>query len=134
MSRSFPKGVEDFVYSISKLRSCQSIICSFNQHWFLERGSAKVPNGTTMAKLQKFAHLDFRHSAPDAFKTYCQSVMDSQILAEGNTRCIGGVRVTAVSGNFSSLSAQDIKDVDSVFSGASLIIAVCSKVCLIVHV
>ena len=60
--------------------------------------------------------------------------MDSQIPAEGNTRCIGGVRVTAVSGNFSSLSAQDIKDVDSVFSGASLIIAVCSKVCLIVHV
>ncbi len=36
---------------------------------------------------------------------------------------IGGVRV----------AAKDIKDVDSVFSGASLIIAACSKVCLFLH-
>ena len=93
----------------------------------------KYPTSTTVAKLEKFAHLDFRHSAPDVFKTYCQSVMDSQIPAEGNVMKIGGVRVAVVSGNFSSLSAKDIKDVDSVFSGASLIIAACSKVCLILH-
>ena len=88
----------------------------------------KYPAYTTESRLAQFTSLDFRHSTPDMFKAYCQSAIDSSSTVEGSVKVVSGVHVAGISGDFLTLSAQSIKDVEPTFSGATLIICKTTEV------
>ena len=79
------------------------------------------PAFTEETRFNQFTGLDLRHQIPEVFKTYCQSALNSQAPSLGMVKTVNDARVPVVSGDFQSLSAQDIKDADSSYCGAQLI-------------
>ena len=103
------------------------IRCTNSQSW--GDTTQKFPAFTAEDRLAQFMKLDFRHSIPEAFKAFCQSALNSQIPARGNVKQLGGVRVALVHGDLSTISAQEVKEVDPAYTGAHLILANVPKVC-----
>ena len=85
--------------------------------------------------------MDFCNSILDVSKIYCQSALNSQMPTGGSVHLVGGIRVALVRGTLPSTSAQEIKEVDSNYTGAQLILASVPEVrmhvvyfCLCIHV
>ena len=104
--------------------------CTSSQSW--DEATRKYPAFTTDDRLTHFMKLDFtRQNIPDAFKTYCQSALSSDMPSFGTVTIVEGVRVAIVEGTLSSVSAQDLKEVYPTYPGAQLILASISEVCII---
>lgn len=103
--------------------------CTNCQSW--EDTSQKFPGFVVEDRLTQFMKLDFRQCVPDTFKAYCQSALNSQIPTSGSVKIVEGVRVAVVMGTLTTISAQELKEVDTAYSGAQLILASVPKVRLI---
>ena len=86
-----------------------------------------------MKRLVKFIVFDLKKGIPEVFRTYCQTAIDSTSdnaprdeKQASTTFKVGDVTVHLVEGEFTKLSAQDIKQVHSSYSGAHLILTMSS--------
>ena len=100
--------------------------CTNSQSW--DDATAKYSAFTNTDRLAQFTKLDFRHHFPDIFKTYCQSALNLQNFANGSVKLFNGVKVAVVRGALSEISTQQLKEVDSSYTGAELIVAKIPKV------
>lgn len=103
--------------------------CTSALSW--DEATKKYQAFTTEERLMQFMKLDFRHSVPDSFKAYCQSALTSEMPTFGTVKMVEGSRVAVVKGTLSTVSAQDIKEVDPTYAGAQLILARVPQVCMI---
>ena len=92
------------------------IRCTNTQSW--DDANNKFPSFTSEDRLKQFVKMDFRHSIPDVSKIYCQSALNSQMPTGGTVHLVDGIRVALVRGTLPSTSAQEIKEVDSNYTGA----------------
>lgn len=104
------------------------IRCTNLQSW--DDAIKKYQAFTSEDRLMQFVKLDFRHCIPDTFKAYCQSALNSEMPTFGNVRVIEGVRVALVNGTLMSVSTHDLREVDSTYTGAQLILASVPEVSL----
>ena len=87
----------------------------------------KFPTFTSIKRLSQYMPLDFRHGIPEVFRLYCQAALDSTATAGASTSSamkidVNGVGVHLIEARFKTISAQYLKDKDSSYSGAHLMI------------
>lgn len=94
---------------------------------------AKFPLHTTDSRFGQYISLDFKSGIPDVFQTYCQAALDAH---DGSTTtphsCIpfkvNGVSVFAIEVEFSTMSAEQMREQDPNYAGIKLILYNVSKV------
>ena len=71
----------------------------------------KFPLFTSTKRLSQYTSLDFKHTVPEVFRTYCQAALDSTATPSSSPPPtmnfnVNGVSVRLVEAKFSSISAQ----------------------------
>ena len=107
--------------------------CTCSQNW--EDAVSRFPMFTSEDRLAKFAALNFKQSIPDPFRAYCQSALNLQIPSQESVKVTDeGIRVAAVYGPLTALSAEKLKEADPAYPGSQLILAKAPKVFNIIMV
>ena len=101
--------------------------CTNSRNW--ENAVSTYPSFTSEERLVKFIVFDLKKEIPEVFRTYCQTAIDSTSdnaprdeKQASTTFKVGDVTVHLVQGEFTKLSAQDIKQAHPSYSGAHLIL------------
>ena len=101
--------------------------CTCSQNW--EDAVSRFPMFTSEDRLSKFTALNFKQGIPDQFRAYCQSALNLQIPSQESVKVTDeGIRVAAVCGPLTSLSAEKLKEADPAYPGAQLILVNTPKV------
>ena len=86
----------------------------------------KFPAFTTTERLSNYSALDFKKGVPDIFRIYCQAAIDSTVVSAAPQsalkKVIDGVSVFLVEEEFTSISTEHFRNIDSTFTGAHMII------------
>ena len=79
-----------------------------------------------MKRLSQYMSLDFRHGIPEVFRLYCQAALDTLSLGIATSSAmkidVNGVSVHLIEAKFKTISAQYLKNKDSSYSGAHLMV------------
>ena len=125
-------SLQEMKASATQFRSLQLMKMSFvriakAKCW--EEACIQFPDFTTEARLEQFLPPNFKHGPPEVFQNYCDAPLASKSVLSGVGIALDdGCSIVLVCTDFSSVTAEDIQNVDPAFTGAHLIMTTIPKV------